>query len=720
MTLTKVKLIEFLRSRPVLHIFFVCLSGLSLIFALHTRGRIFRPEWGIYFLLWAIPAICFWIWKRKEPQEAVSEVQRGALVLIFFMMLSFFSSHVLHKWFYFLNWRPQVFPFESTMVIFVLASLLLSSLLLLKPGLRLTPWLALLLAGVQLWCFFCLHQRTGGEAIYRDDHPSFIFRLWEFARTFPHTSNYVPYWNAGVIDYVAVTSGIGAIGLPLLPIWKFMNIFDIYTYAFAFIYIFVMPLMAVFSLWLLGTGWAGSLCAGFLALGVSRHFFLWLLEYGTIGALFSSFFILPVSVLLYRVVHFDEINWKTAGMFIISVFFLFQWPPGIMLCACLGISFIFNFQQWTFRKCLFLTACAMAVFILDAKPILTIFTRGLETVSYVNASEGAFISFWEEFRQGLTYLFAHLQEGHPLLVFLGLGGLMVVPRSLRKWYVPVLICLALLTGWGPFWKPHLQLGRMSIPFFFLLIAPAAFLADHVLKMGRKKTAVFRATVIVLLVLGGWNVSRIYANQGLEHYVVLPREVKELTAWIYSHTAPDERILFAGATVHGYGGGHIAALPILTGREMMACDYYHFPRGTVEYNYPPKAFRSSPEKMGEFLRLYRVGCVITFRKNYKKFFREEMKEFLEEKITIGDKTIFRVKEIPASMFLRGEGRLKADFNRIQINLSPDTAEAVIRYHWDDALKSRLPVELFPYDAGEGIRFIGIRPNGVRNFEIVYDD
>ena len=50
-------------------------------------------------------------------------------------------------------------------------------------------------------------------------------------------------------------------------------------------------------------------------------------------------------------------------------------------------------------------------------------------------------------------------------------------------------------------------------------------------------------------------------------------------------------LFAGETVHGYGGGHVAVLAYLTGRQMMACDYYAFSPDLVEYNYPPREWRA---------------------------------------------------------------------------------------------------------------------------------
>lgn len=699
----------------------ICLTGLALIFALHTRGRIFRPEWGMYFLAWAVPAFGFWIWKRKNSLELnPSEYNTHAIALIFFMVLSFFSSFVLHKWFYFLNWRPEVFPLQSTMAVFVLGCIFVSCVLFYKPSLNLSPILMCLLILVQAWCFFCLYKETGGEAIYRDDHASFIFRLWEFGRTYPHTVDYIPYWNAGVVHYVSITSGIRALGLTLFPLWKFTNVFDVYTYVFGFVYIAVMPWIAVFSLRLLGTGWAGSLCAGFLGLGVSRHFFLWLFEYGTIGSLFSSFFILPVSAVLYRIVQHDEINFKTTVILIVCAFFLFQWPPGMMMCSLMAVSYLVCFQRWTVKKWFFLIGCGAAVLALDAKPIMTLLTRGREVIDYVNVPDNDPIKILQVFWDGLKYLFAHWQEGHPILIFLGLGGVFAVPKDLRKWYLPLLLGLAFLTGWGPYWKPNLQLGRTSITLFYVSIAPAAWLIDQVLKMKEQKTAMFRATLMVLLVLGGWNVSKLYANQGIEHYVTVAGEVKDLAGWIKSNIRSDERILFAGAAVHGFGGGHIAPLPILTNREMMACDYYHFPAGTIEYNYPPKLFRSSAEKMQEFLTLYHVGYVITFREGWKKRLREEMWQHFEEKANIADKTIFKVKQTSPSLFLEGEGEIKAGFNNLEIKLSLEFETVVIRYNWDDGLESPDAVELFPYDAGSGIRLIGIRPRGLRNFSIAFNE
>ena len=70
----------------------------------------------------------------------------------------------------------------------------------------------LVFVGSQVACFHGLLSTTGGEALYRTDHPSFMFRLFEFTRTFPQLVNYNPYWNGGTEHFVGVTSGIAGPG----------------------------------------------------------------------------------------------------------------------------------------------------------------------------------------------------------------------------------------------------------------------------------------------------------------------------------------------------------------------------------------------------------------------------------------------------------------------------------------------------------------------------
>jgi len=212
------------------------------------------------------------------------------------------------------------------------------------------------------------------------------------------------------------------------------------------------------------------------------------------------------------------------------------------------------------------------------------------------------------------------------------------------------------------------------------------------------------------------VARIYANKGAAPYSTMPPRYNDFVEWLADNTPEGSRVLFAGRTVHYYGGGHIAYLPRLVGREMMADDYYAFPVGTIEYNYPPPAFRQPRERLLEFMNLYNVSHVVMYKDAGKRVFRSfpdaysEIDEFDDLGVSI-----FRVATVPG-LFAKGAGRATATFNRIQVALEDAAAEAVLRYNWSDELAAPPPVELFPWDAGDGIRFIGIRPNGCADFTI----
>ena len=175
------------------------------------------------------------------------------LVLCFFMVLYLCSSAVDHGWFYFLGWTPGQAAGRPVygLLVFVLFAALLSPFML-NGFPRKNVWLFSLLIVLQALCFGYLWLGTGGRALYSDDHPSFMFRLVEFSRTFPQLINYNPYWNGGVVDNVGVTSGTIAFGLPFLPFLKFVQVDKIYTFMFAVLYIGIIPWLAVMSVRIAG------------------------------------------------------------------------------------------------------------------------------------------------------------------------------------------------------------------------------------------------------------------------------------------------------------------------------------------------------------------------------------------------------------------------------------------------------------------------------------
>jgi hypothetical protein len=78
-------------------------------------------------------------------------------------------------------------------------------------------------------------------------------------------------------------------------------------------------------------------------------------------------------------------------------------------------------------------------------------------------------------------------------------------------------------------------------------------------------------------------------------------------------------------------------------------------------------------------------------------------------------VFKVKR-PSSLFLKGSGTVTADFNKLSVELDDPQGECVIKYNWSEDLAAQPPAKLFPFDAGNGIKLIGIRPGGTTQVKI----
>jgi len=700
------------------------------LFLLHTEGRLLRVE-RMSCLLWLIPMVLALemtrsAWDKREESYSSVVSTVPSVILFSFLVLHLFSSGVDHAWTYFLGWIPgESYSgyFRSGLVRFVFLTALFWPVFLLgiaKPQRALVGILLL----SQVVCLYFFFWKTGGHALYRDDHPSFMFRLWEFSRTYPQLVNYSPYWNGGSVGYVESTSGTTSLGLVLWPLWRYLPIHQTYTYALGFLFIILVPLMTAWSLRIMGAGWSAGVCAGILSLGVSQHFFLWLLNYGTVGSCFSLCFIIPLSACVFRVIWLGKTGKWLAVALVLSAFLLLQWPPGAIVAGLLIVSLVISAKKWTKRKVVFLLGCALAVFMLYSRTVFLFCSEGRSHMDYVLSTSGTdsgrngLLSAADMMARGWDHLLAHLREGHPLIVFLGVLGVFVSPyRSVRRWYVPVVAGLAIAAGWGREFVPKLQISRMGIPLLLIGVVPAGLLCARIVRAARPRLAIVRAGLAALLLLGGWNVARVYGNENVRtRYLTITHRMEEIVKWIRKNTPRDGRILFAGSAVHGYGGGHLAYLPRLTQREMVSCDYYAFPPDTTEYDMPPQRFRKTPQDMFEYMDLYNVTHIVTFHDKWKKTFRENADHY-REMDSFRDITVFKVLR-DSSMMRGGSGRVKASFNVLDVSLDGKCEDIVLRYNWVDGMSASEPVEIYPFNAKHGVQLIGVRPNGVQRFQLRY--
>ena len=705
--------------------------GLALILALHPGGRLLRVEWLLY-ASWLLPGLAVAAWVRRRtgaPWIGLGRRSRlwPVVVLLGFLCLYLLSSTARHHLFYGLSWSPGKAtvpgPLDSGLARFWLITAVLTPFFVPRWR-RLLTWAlaALLLASQGLALFYFLRE-TQGCALYRDDHASFLYRLWIFGRTFPQLVYYNPFWNGGKVATYLISSGSCSIGVFLWPLWRWFPAQVVYTPVIGGVFIGLVPLLAVLSVRVARGSWQAAFCAGVLALGPCRLFLLHLLHFGTIGSLFATAFIMPVSACLYRVLWLDRHELRIGLLLAIGTVFLLMWPGSVFVMLPVGVSLLVAIgrRRLSVAKARFflITGAVVGVCLL---PFLTGLLRHADMRAFSEITPDGTFAWGPVLMEGWASLRTSLAGGHPLLLFLGLGAVFIV-RDRRQvwWYVPMLPLYLVLAGWGNQWKPQFQFDRLAIPLFFLLVSPAAMWAARFLAKRDLWLAPLRASLVALLALGALSTAQIYGNRGVESYRTVSLPMRDMTAWLRTHTPPDGRILFAGRTVHGYGAGHVAALSLLAGRDMMACDYYAFSTKKVEYDYPPALWRQGgKDKLFAFMDLYNVTHVATYHPDWKRVFRqfpdqyEESASFMQRTLEI---TVFRLRRT-SSMFLRGQGTVTPSINELRLRVADPGGDVVLRYNWVPGLSVLGPAELYPVEMAEDITFIGVRPNGVQDLRITF--
>lgn len=662
-----------------------------------TRGRLSREAWGLGLLLLAVSLATFAHMSR------------------FFFIAWGFSLESL-----------RALTRSGPAQLIVLSSVLAATLTRWDARRWLTPALGLLLVATQAACAVVLWRTTGGLAVYSDDHPSFLFRLAEFWGSFPWRENYVPYWNAGVVNSVLVSSGTTGYAWLAAPLWWLFPPHAVHTPALILVFVVLIPWITVWALRTVGLGRAGALAGGLLALSTDRNYHVWLLHFGTVGAALSWSMVPAAFAFLHAVAVQRRATPLAFLGLAFTMFFAAQWPPTLMVCAGFGVLALASVGRWwKTRAGGHLLGAGLLVGLLLAHSVVAVL-GGKDLLGYTlgNAARPHGWSVW--LHQFHRCVGLELPELHPVVFAFGVAGAVALPwKRLRRWTCAALLFLVVLATLGPTVAPRLQLERMAVAASCLAIVPAACWLRRVWNVratGRAGIAAtgLQAMTLALLILGATNAVRIYGSRGFAPFTGMRPSVRHLADWIHTNVPEDGRLLFAGLAVHAYGRGHVAYLPLLTGREMMACDYYGFPPGMVEMDYPPRAAKE--RGVPEFLRLHGVTHVITYHDRYIDYFRSLPDQFREvahiDSEEKEDFTLFHVLD-SGGRFREGTGTVRAGFNRWEVSFpDPPPETAVIAYNWHPRLHADPPAELFPQDTGQGATFIGIRPHGATHVRIRY--
>ena len=197
------------------------------------------------------------------------------------------------------------------------------------------------------------------------------------------------------------------------------------------------------------------------------------------------------------------------------------------------------------------------------------------------------------------------------------------------------------------------------------------------------------------------------NRSPYRYEVLSPPLERTLATIREECPKDQRVLVPGFSLHWFGGGHIAALPLLAERSFLGNDYYH----RRNYNdVVPPAYRRA-ERLGEYLELYDVGCIL----NWSPKWRTELAavpglRILHEEDGVG---VFAI-DGAGSRFLLGSGTVREELDQVVVETEAD--DVVIKYRFTPGLRTIPAVDLQPYPVYGDTSFIRIRPNGARRIVI----
>lgn len=641
-----------------------------------------------------------------------------AWFLLAVLLLYAGSSAITDTWFFPTGWKAPdgllAHPWKSGGIRSLLLTLALAAGF--KPLLRSPRALALAWFGLAGLAVHHLYSATGFSMIYRVDSPAFAYRFWSFLHLFPHPGGYDPHWNAGMPVTALVASGIWSVGIWLLPFLAWIPAESLYTPFLAVFFLGLLPLLAWGSLAWTGAGRRACWIAALLALAPGQRYWVHLLHYGTAPALFAMCMAMPLAALGYRFLYLEtRPRPATMILLLLCAFTLLAWPGSLVVAGPFLLVLVFHARRLFPGKWKWVLGGGLLLFLL-LLPLALVPLRHSDIAKFMDI---AVPKTWpEHFRDGWMLLGNNLRSTHPLIVVFGFIGSFFGPRrSARRFFAPLILLLVLISGWGEEVRKLLQTERLIIPAALVAIIPAAGWLDHLIRRAlasRSKCHLAGAArrtgaawAVAVLLLGGYQGAKTWNGKGLVPFHAMPDATQELVSWLAAHVPEDGRVLFAGHAGHAYGGAKIAALPLFTGREMMAADFYGFSPKLVEYQYPPRPFRyDGPEVLFSFMELYNVTHIVTWHDDWKNVLHHTT-NFYRPVHAIGRTEIFETRR-DSTLFLQGTGRVEATFDRLDLALAAPQDRVVVKYNWTPGWQAGGGVEIFPYDAGRGVTLMGVQP------------
>ena len=446
-----------------------------------------------------------------------------------------------------------------------------------------------------------------------------------------------------------------------------------------------------------------------------------LVSWGMLSYVFVCYLSVYLLSLFYKL--FEDFTWKRYCIVVLlsSITFLMHILSPISLVVPFLILYAGSFTKLSFSRHMALVLMAIIILLVNSFwliPILQFFqdkTIRPENYTFTLQIDNPLEPLNVYLRQQQSILYRKIPQLNntfieTIVLLFGIGGFyyMWKARSTKLMFSILggalfLFAIAYYGSHTNFF-PQLQPQRFTIPLNIFLIIPASiclFLIFQSLLAGKSKPVACFIIALVFVLLVGPVAKPLKAIYNYNLYRLscdFPKPLTELLNWMQDNTSREGRILIEDSesdTGHQFYGAHFPALfPEYVQRE-----YLCGPRPLYPIKHSYASFTSgvlfekevndySLQELMQMFDLYNVKWIICWSQESRDLFNRHP-DYLVLLQEIDHFTIYKVKRTP-SFFLKGAGRVQADYNRLELSqVIPHNSEIVISYHWMQGLATEPP-------------------------------
>jgi hypothetical protein len=576
----------------------------------------------------------------------------------------------------------------------------------------------LLLTSIPILCYTLLAELEGKQ-IFADDHATFFYRLNALYERFYRIPFYNPLWNAGIDERAFFATGSLNVFFLNYPLFKIFGVEKAYNYIIVNL-AYILPCLSIyFASRIMQVPKRIGVIAATIALAYALNWYQWLFTYGTLGFA-TSVCLIPI-IYAYGIKALDsqrQFNFAEALLIILATTLMLFWSVSIVVFLPLIFLAILNFKKLILKR--WIALIILLLFIINL-PWAYAFWKVSNVGSFVQTAEKSttnnFIKEQNEFpttKRKFKHRASNIDLGkslksfrklsqstNPLIIFLCIPGILILPKTLRVIYFTTCSWLFLLSIIIYPLKPQLELDRMFLIACYLLCIPTAIVVNNLIKALENNNTLKQKLIWIIpgivclgyLGLTPFNAGAFARKRNGFGYTTKGEFTENINKFIQNRNKAG-RILFTGCITHDLDGGHISPLSIYNNQAFIASSQV----GNIWWYtdvFPANFLKDGDSGRERYLELYNVSGIFAHERKQKDYYKKHpnYKKVWES----GTFQFYERLNFKDNYFIEGAGKLVSQDN-YGANLILNTSKAVIKFNYFPFLQAATcKVSAYPIDS-----------------------